>query len=146
MPDMSASSKLDLGLVAAYRRTLFQVTGGSEPFTLQIDVPSAALDALHRANQVASSAFMTALNPRSELLADAENRRRQAELTAYLEERGLRWLSGIGVDPDSAWPGEESVLVLGMGYDVACEAGRHFGQNAIVWCSDAAIPHLVLLE
>lgn len=143
---MGTMSMLNPELISAYRRTLFQVTGGSDPFTLTIDVPSAALDALHRTNQVTSSAFMTAWNPRSELLADAENRRRQAELIAYLEERGLHWLSGIGVDPNSEWPGEESVLVLGIGYEAACEAGRHFGQNAIVWCSDAARPALVLLE
>ena len=46
---------------------------------------------------------------------------------------------------DGEWESEDSFLVLGISLEGAQELGAAYGQNAIVWCGEDAIPKLVLL-
>lgn len=142
----SAMSAADvLSLAAAYRSSLFEVTGTSPQFTLRVDQHCAPLAALHRARGVANSAYLTAVNPRSIVQPDAENARREAELVRWLREEGFVWFDGYSVDPRGVWPNEPCVLILGIGHEDACSIGKHFDQNAIVWCPPTAVPELVML-
>ena len=59
---------------------------------------------------------------------------------------GVTFLAGLGEDPSGVWPGEPSVLVLGMSRSEAERIGREFGQLAIVWSAESAIPELVALR
>ena len=63
---------------------------------------------------VGCSAYLTAWNPGSEPTAQAMNQAAQARLEADLEAAGYPILRGMGVDPAGSWPGEPSVLVLGI--------------------------------
>lgn len=134
-----------LALADAYRSSVFEVTGTAPPFTLRVDHYCAPLAALHRARGVTTSAYLTAVNPRSIVQPDAENARREAELARWLRAKGYVWFDGYSVDPRGVWPNEPCVLILGISHDDARGIGKRFDQNAIVWCPATAVPELVML-
>ena len=91
------------------------------------------------------STWVSRLNPRSVVQPDAENARRQAELEQWLRAEGYVWFGGHSIDPRGVWPNEPCVLILGIRHADACGIGKHFDQNAIVWCPPTAVPELVML-
>lgn len=136
----------DHGLLAAYAATHFKVTGSPAPFILRIGQRSSELAALQFAKRVRSSAFLTAFNPNSVPHPVAVNRASQERLERELTAMGLTFLAGFGEDPAGVWPGEPSVLVLGVSRSDAERIGGQFGQRAIVWIGATAVPELVLLS
>jgi len=129
----------------AYEETHYRVLG-SQPFTLRIGVPSAELAALHRRHALDSSTFVTAYNPFSQTPTDADNNARHELL---LEDEAVHrrpHLDGIGEHPGNGWPGERSLLVLGVDLRTAGELGERWGQNAIVWAGSDTVPQLILLR
>lgn len=142
---MKGDSEIPPELVSAYLYTDFRVL---EPrrFTLRIGAVSEDLRAVYDELGVASAAFLTAWNPFSRDVSREVNDRAQAALVTSLERAGHTIWSGIGVDPAGEWPGEESVLALGIELEAAKSIGREFQQNAIVWAGEDAIPELVLLR
>jgi hypothetical protein len=74
------------------------------------------------------------------------NEAAQAQLEAELTALGLPFLRGEGVDPSGSWPGEPSVLVLGITEEEARRLGRRYGQNAIVVAGRDAVARLVMLD
>ena len=137
-------SELDVSLVTAYRETEYQVTEG-EPFVLRVDELCPALLGLYRAKDVSCAAFITACNPFSRELPDADNAVRQTELAFELKRRSLSYLEGVGQHPSGDWPGEPSFLALGLALEAAKSLGKVYEQNAIIWCGADAVPKLVLL-
>lgn len=135
---------LDLGIIKAYQATDFQVNA-EQPFTLNIGVSSQPLDVLYKSSRVNSATFITAFNPFSQPLSEDENRLRNAKLIDEIKHRSLKFITGIGQDPERKWPGEDSILVLGLGLEAAKALGKHYEQNAIVWCDADAVPQLILL-
>lgn len=131
-------------LVAAYCATEYRVLG-NPGFILRIGQASPALQALLREGHCHGAAFITAFNPGSEPADAVANARAHALLLAELQ--GGRWtvLPACGASPAGGWV-EPGVLVPGLSRDDAIRLGRQFRQNAIVWCSEAAIPELVLLR
>ncbi|MBC8484329.1 MAG: DUF3293 domain-containing protein [Actinobacteria bacterium] len=73
---------------------------------------------------------LTAWNPGSERLSDAENAERHAALCARLDELGHNWLPALGTSPDGSWS-EQSVAVPGLDRDTALALGREFAQEAV---------------
>ena len=63
-----------------------------------------------------------------------------------IEDRSLSILPGVGQHPSNNWPGEQSVLVLGLSLEAAKTLGRRFDQNAVVLTGRDGIPQLVLDE
>lgn len=141
----STPSRIPRDVIDAYLETEYRV-GGDTPCVLKVGARSAALEALHRQHGVACSAFVTAWNPYSESLAPAHNAARQLELAQALARRGLVAVPGVGQHPNNGWPGEESYLVLGLPLDEARALGARFGQNAVVWSGEDAVPRLILLR
>jgi hypothetical protein len=131
-------------LLAAYRETEYRVTEGKS-FLLRVDEPCPELLGLYRAKNVSCAAFITAWNPFSHKLTDAENAVQQNELASELKHRSLIYLEGVGQHPSGTWPGEPSFLVLGLALEAAKTLGRAYEQNAIVWCDADAVPGLVPL-
>jgi hypothetical protein len=127
----------------AYRETLYHVSDAAS-FALRIGLPSSELRAAHAAASVSCSAFVTACNPRSEVLPPADNNLRQNALCTFLREQGWRWLEGRSEHPTNGWPAESSVLVLGMPREVAVALARRFEQHALVWAGADGVPELVL--
>jgi len=100
---------------------------------------------VHLANNVDCSALITAWNPRSVSQSERINRASQERLERELTEMGFTLLAAFRADPSGAWPGEPGVLVLGLSRHEAERVGRSFGQLAIVWSGETAVPELVVL-
>lgn len=139
-------TNLNPSLIAAYRAAHYEVSGVTPPFVLHVDVASAPLAALHQARGVACSAFLTACNPQGVAVAPAVNAEAQRRLEAELHRVGYPCVAGFGRDPDGCWPGEASLLVLGLARDRAIRVAGRFEQNALVWAGADATPALVLLR
>jgi len=132
-------------LIQAYLETDYCILGDN-PFTFKVGIACPALAALHQVYQVTCSAFVTACNPFSQRLSDAENARRQAGLAQILQQRGIVFLDGIGQHPSNDWPGEPSYLVPGIDLEAAKDLGNQLKQNAIIWNDIDAVPQLILLR
>src|SRR5689334_10913097 len=78
------------------------------PIVLRIGERNAALHALLASRGVEEWAFVTAWNPRSQVLAPEENARRQQQLEAEL---AFPFLPGRGEGDDGNWLPERSVLI-----------------------------------
>lgn len=131
-------------LLDAYRSTAYRVLS-TPPFTLWIDRHSEELAKLYAVSGVTSAAFITAWNPYSMSLSHAENMARNEALTAALREAGLtNIVPGLGEDPSGEWPGEESVLVLGITREFGRALSTRFQQNAFVWAGSDAKPELII--
>jgi hypothetical protein len=77
-------------------------------------------------------AYLTAWNPGSRRLPEAENRIRGAELEAKLRAACACILPGKGKDPEGQWPEEVGFLAVGLEAARAKELGREFGQYALL--------------
>lgn len=115
-------------------------------FVLHIGEHSPPLANLYRQHRVDSAAFVTAWNPHSQVLSAAENRQRNAQLSAMIRQAGFCCIAGIGTAPDGEWAGEDSFLVLGISREAAGQLGQQFAQHAIVFCGANAVPALMWME
>lgn len=77
-------------------------------------------------------AIITAHNPRSERLSDAENQERHEELEREIQKLSLEYTPSTGASPDGTWV-EEGFAVFDIALDSALELGRKYGQHAILW-------------
>jgi hypothetical protein len=161
-----AESAISGELVAAYLSTHYRVrlpappalksvagasfaSGRGRTFDLCIDQHSAPLSQLFAVSDYRCAAFITASNPFSVPHGVEENLAACARLRDELLRRSFgsqQILDGEGFDPTGAWPGERSFLVLGLDLETSTLLGREFGQNALVWAGEDAIPRLVLLR
>ena len=139
------SSAIEPATLRAYQQTEYRVQGSTAAI-LRVGVKSAQLAALHQTHQTDCSVFITACNPRGELLEAAVNVQRQEALAAEISQRGYVALAGIGQHPTGRWPAEPSYLVLGVTRAAARHLGLQFEQNAILWAGSDAIPELILLR
>ena len=80
----------------------------------------------------------------SEITPDAENHVRQQQLLDELTRKGLNYLPGIGQHPNNKWPGEESLLVLGLELEIVRFMARALSQLAFVWGEKHC--HIKLIE
>lgn len=138
-------SSLAPGLLAAYRAAHYQVRDGAGSFTLKVGRRSAELASLMTASGYECVAFITACNPYSQPLDVQQNRFLQLQLEQELRRQGYELLPGVGFDPTGEWPGEESLLVLGMELSHARQTGQRYRQNALIWADTDAIPQLITL-
>ena len=136
---------IDPATVLAYQQTEYRVLG-DVPAVLQVGVRCAQLALLQRLHQTDCSAFVTACNPRGELLEQPINARRQAALALEISRLGRLAIDGIGQHPAGGWPPEPSFLVPGLTREAAQQLGRQFEQNAILWSDADAVPELILLR
>jgi hypothetical protein len=123
---------MDPGLLAAYRRAIYRVHLPAGDLDLRAGECSPELDRRLAARGERRWAWLTAVNPRSERLPEAENRRRQEELGTALAARGWTVLDGTAIDPDGSWPDEPSFFVLGILPDAARELALGAGQLAFL--------------
>lgn len=77
-----------------------------------------------------SAAFITAMNPASELLNEQQNQQRARALSNYLAIKHQRWLPAYARDPHQHWPNEYGVLWLNPERGALARALRLFGQHA----------------
>ncbi len=138
-------TEISQALIRAYEETDYRVLV-QPPFTMRIGRASQELAELYRRTKAGTACVITAWNPRSKKLSDAENDTAQARLIAELDKGGLRHLPALGADPKGKWKGEASVLVLDATRKIVEGLGRKYGQNCIVWAEADAVPKLLFLR
>lgn len=138
-------STLDRDTLVAYLQCRYEVHA-RRPFVLRVGERSRALAALYARCGSACAAYLSACNPRGELVGAERNARATRRLQRTIERRGYAWIEGFGRDPGADWPGEASVLVPAMGLAEATELAGRFAQNALLWAAADARPQLILLR
>ncbi|WP_169727546.1 DUF3293 domain-containing protein [Granulosicoccus antarcticus] len=109
---------------------------------------SDALQRVYQSHRCQSAAFLTAANPGGVKISDTDNLQAEAKLQRDITSMRYTAFPGIGLDGDekSDWPGERSLLVLGIVYQEAIRIGTSFDQLAIIWCDKDAVPQLLMLN
>lgn len=123
---------LDRRLIQAYLRTVYRLV---EPrFDVRIGRPNPALDRWLNQSGWGTYAFITACNPGSVLLPDAENKRRQDALFRALCAQGMQVpLPAVHIGAGGDWPPEASWWIPELAAETAVALARQFGQNALVF-------------
>ena len=138
------SGKLAPELIEAYQATHYRVDDPAGSFVLRIGVYSPDLVSCHARYDVEHSVYITAWNPFSRQCSSAENAEAETKLNQTVEAMGLVWIPGFGTNPDGEWPGEASLLVLGLDGDGGQRLAHQFSQNAVVGIGLDAIPKLLV--
>lgn len=141
MPNLPAVLPKDL--FEAYRNTDYTLFT-EPPVVLGIGAASTELAVLLRARNVESAVLVTAYNPFSQSLANAENVARTAQLQEFLEAQGWSYVAAAGKSRTGAWAAEPGFLVFGVSEDQGRELAVEFEQNAVVWCPSSGVPQLLL--
>ena len=137
-------------LDAAYRATTYRVHDKSLPagsLDIRVDTRHEILDAFLQQQDIAEWAYLSAENPKSEILLPTQNAARSAALNRYLVQMGYRCFKGVAVADQGDWPEEQGVLVLNLSQSAAVTLARDWGQNAflyarcgapvaLIWCAD----------
>ncbi len=137
-------SVLPKDLIQAYLETEYRCA--ELELVLRIGKTNSELANLYNEWSSTSAGYITACNPFSDKMSQQQNAGRQDELRLMLVDEGYMLWHGKGVHPSNNWKPEPSYLVAGMSLDAASKVGRHWDQNAIVWCDEKAVPWLVLLR
>lgn len=135
MPSSPSSRPLSADLIRAYWQTRYCVfPPGQTPWILRAGLCQSAFD-LWLAETLGQSCWcvITAWNPSSEQREPALNGAANAALTAQIEAAGYLWLPAQGEPEAGDWPPEASLWVAGLGAEDACDWGRQYGQNAVLW-------------
>ena len=114
----------------AYLETDFKVFAENS-FTMKVGQYSSELNSIIKKSKYSSAAFITAYNPYSQQLSDAENVARQEQLKIEIAKRGLTTIEGVGQHPSNQWPGEPSLLIIGLSKAAAATLARQLEQNAL---------------
>jgi hypothetical protein len=139
-------SEVPAELIEAYKRTQYLVHTKDGILALRVGQPSKELANLIHAARAVGGAFITAENPFSEALAADENKARQAHLREDLVGLGAVVIDGAGQGDDPSWPAEASYAAIGISREQACDLGRKYQQNAIVWFGAGGTPNLIVLR
>ena len=121
-----------LGLLdAAYRASSYCTAD----LVITIGKRHPLLDEALRAKGCRTWAFLTAANPRSRCLSDADNRQRLHALQERLKPIFVQIFSGesLAARAGRPWPAEPGFLVQGISVAEASALARSFGQHALVY-------------
>jgi len=116
-------------LLRAYEATDYRVYAAAGRIVLNVGRLLDEPDALPNFTRLA---IITANNPFSAVLEDAENAARQAALVDAVARAGLIWFPAVGVDARGEWPPEPSLAILDPMDPQLDEWMEVFGQNAVV--------------
>src|SRR5260221_2151150 len=134
---------IDPDLLRAYQTSHFVVWSPEGEIVLRVGERNRRLDELMTKHAALSCAFITACNPGSVKLTDAENQVRRTELVHAVRKSGYVYFEGVGVGQDEAWPPEASILILGISREHARQLGTQLAQLAIVFGEFARSVELV---
>jgi hypothetical protein len=123
-----APSELD----AAYRATSYLLHLRGETIRLRIDQPSPEFNSFLEHVECEQWAFISAVNPGSELLTEAANAGRHRRFLAAVSSQKLVYFAGDAVPDTTTWPIEPGLLLLHIGLEKALTLAREFGQSAIL--------------
>lgn len=132
--------------IRAYRASDYRIDFSGEAIVLQPGLRSAQVAQLFALHAVTCGSFTTAYNPQGAQRSTAENEQAHQQLLTHIESQGFKCLEGEGSEAGTDWPAEKSCFALGLGRSEAMKIGSFYGQDAIVWVGENAVPELVLLR
>lgn len=135
---------LDRRLLTAYLQTAYRLLPLA--IDLRINSPCPALDEWLAQQCADTLAVLTAWNPGSVLLPEADNRARNLLLEQALLTRCTTLLPALGIGDAGDWPPEESFGAAGISLQHAAELAADFGQNAFVFTQKGELPFLCWLR
>lgn len=130
--------------IDAYRQAIYMVDT-YPPFEFKVDEYSEPLIQLLRIKNAKTAAWITACNPYGNKQTPEKNKFLQDKLFQLINEKGLEYTTGRGIDSQHRQAPEESLLLFNIALDEAIEIGKLFNQNAILWIGENSIPRLELL-
>jgi hypothetical protein len=130
-----------IDLINAYNTTEYKVY--SPAMVIKIGLANQELNDLLISFNASTWAYITAFNPFSKILTEAENLKRHEELKVKIVN--YKFYEGEGVGEDKAWEPEVSLLVLGISLNDAIKIGKFYEQNAIVVGEIGGVPELKML-
>lgn len=132
-------------LIKAYRQAHYVVELPEHRITLHIGQINPDLAKFMVNEGITTAAFLTAFNPYSEELSEGDNEAAQRRLIADLRALNVLAILGEGKDAQGHWPGEPSLLALGISIQDAEILADRYGQNGFVWVGNGnAMPNLRL--
>lgn len=126
-----------------YRRAIYVVPAGDSEIRFRIGEKCEESDALLQKRNAETFAFITAYNPRSEILSSEENESRHLEFVKLLSALRFHFLEGYGTSANEAWQREKSLFIFDISEEKATRLGEKFEQNAIVFGEKGNAPRLV---
>ena len=140
------SSKINDDLIASYHSAIYHF--GVEPSSigLCIDQHSESLSRVISESGDRCAVFISAYNPGSLIQSSESNRVAHDRLHDDLRSHSNRIIEGVASDPSGEWPPEKGFLAVGVDLATAQRLGDQYGQNAILWADEDAVPRLVLLR
>lgn len=135
---MNAPKTIPPSLIRAYRNAHYFVHHGDEVLLLKVGNANSALGNLLKAYNCFTAAFLTAYNPYSQPCELSDNTKAHQDLVDALTQLGVKYVEGLGTDPNSDWDPEPSLLVLGISLSQAEQLADQFGQNAFLWIANPA--------
>ena len=130
-------------LWAEYRATKFWVEVQGHQFYITVDRQSPDIDRLLALHRLDAWAYITAHNPKSQLLKPENNSLRNQRLLSRIGGSGHPVFKGWGIGSDPDWLPEDSYLILGIPRTDAILLGTEFGQNAILVGRSGQVAELV---
>ncbi len=130
-------------LINAYMETNYFIDKISIP--LKINKYNSFLQNIYDNNNINTCAYITAYNPYSKRVNIDKNIKNNESLKSLLDEKNYKYIEGFGSHPSNEWEKEYSFFIINIDYNSACDIGRKYNQNAILWCNDNCIPQLILL-
>lgn len=148
MAERSSLEPIAAGTLLAYLNTDYWVElhPGSAEFPLRIGESCSALSSLKQPGDELKAAVLTAYNPLGLVASDEHNRSAHAALERRLRTCAARVVVAEGRGRSGGWPPEPSWFALGLDFNTACQLGREFRQNAIVYVGSDLAPALVVLR
>ncbi len=128
-------------LINAYNTTEYKVY--SPTLVIKIGIANQVLNDLLISFNASTWAYITAFNPFSKILTEAENLKRHEELKVKIGN--YKFFEGEGVGEDKTWKPETSFLIVGISLNEAIEIGKFYEQNAIVVGENNGVPELKML-
>jgi hypothetical protein len=127
---------LDQSLIKAYREAHYYLQPVNETVETSLlfhfEHPDPALMQELIQFKVQTFAILTACNPGSQLLAESENRARNAALKSQLLLCSRLLRPAFSCSPQGDWQ-EPGFWALDIAWEQALRLGRAFGQNALIW-------------
>lgn len=126
----------------AYRAARYRVEAPDGVHVLMIGRAAPGFARCLKATGFRSATVLTACNPGSRPLPQAENARRQQELEAAVAARGLSAWPALNQDPSGQWPDEPGLCIGDLPARLLDAWLERFGQNAAVVYQPPAVPRL----
>jgi hypothetical protein len=126
---------LDRSPVNAYWAAEYRVFMEDEEWILRHGEPHLPLEKWMQWRGFSSLAIVTAYNPGSVLLDEAENHGRHVELEQEIKALGLPFGLALNQSAEGEWP-EPGFWIAGMSLEEAVALGVQFGQAAVVWVGE----------